>query len=247
MSDMKMEKKHMCDKHKRKLEAFCDICDAHEGKEKAMCAICMCDHQNQVHGGKTRHITSTINGILDQIRILMQKGEDHQLILQTYNKEAEDLLTAKENVRLKVDEKLNVLRAFYKKQKAEVASNNATILLCHESIMKATQKGEYKIKENLKDPNKVARRVTKMIDQEDYWVAFEEAKRALAEDARFDDTQIKEEFAKGRVLLAKYEKQLSALDVMPLDSSEYTKLLNEKAGLTRDNQTVRGKISFHLI
>jgi hypothetical protein len=242
MSDMKIAKKHVCDKHKRKLEAFCDICDAREGKEQAMCAICMCEHQNQAHGGKTRHITSTIRGVLDQVIALMQKGDDHQLILQTYNKEAEELLTTKENVRLKVDEKLTNLRAFYKKQKAEVASNNASILLCHESIMKATQKSEYKIKENMKDPKKVERRVTEMMDKEDYWVALTEAQRALSEDARFDDTHIKEEFDKGRMLLDKYKKQRVALDVIPLDSSEYTKLLDEKAGLTRDNQTVRGKV-----
>lgn len=227
-----MEKKMMCDKHKRKLEAYCDICDAQEGREQAMCAICMCEHQNQLHGGKTRHITSTIKDILKQVGALMQKGEDHQLILHTYNTEAEDLLTAKEKVRLNVDEKLNKLRTFYKKQKAEVASNNASILLCHESIMKATQKSEYKIKENMKDPKKVERRVTEMMDKEDYWIALEEAQRALTEDARFDDTHIKEEFDKGRILLAKYQKQLLALDVIPLDSSEYTKLLNEKAGLT---------------
>ena len=163
------------------------------------------------------------------------------LVTKMY-KEAEELLTAKENVRLKVDEKLTNLRAFYKKQKAEVASNNASILLCHESIMKATQKSEYKIKENMKDPRKVERRVTEMMDKEDYWIALMEAQRALSEDARFDDTHIKEEFDKGRMLLDKYKKQLVALDVIPLDSSEYTKLLDEKAGLTRDNQTVRGKV-----
>ncbi len=98
--------------------------------------------------------------------------------------------------------------------------------------MKATQKSEYKIKENMKDPKKVERRVTEMMDKEDYWIALEEAQRALTEDARFDDTHIKEEFDKGRILLAKYQKQLLALDVIALDSSEYTKLLDEKAGLT---------------
>ena len=70
-----------------------------------------------------------------------------------------------------------------------------------------------------------------MMDKENYWFALEEAQRALTEDARFDDTHIKEEFDKGRILLEKYQKQLLALDITPLDSSEYTKLLNDKAGL----------------
>lgn len=237
---MKIDKAHMCDKHKRKLEAFCEICDAREGKEKAMCAICMCEHHNQLHGGKTRHITTTIKDILAQVGVLMQKGDDHQLVLQTYNKEAESLLTKKEGIRSELDKKLTKLREFYKKQKADMATNNASILLCHESIMKATQKSEYKIKENMKDPQKVERRVTDMMDKEDYWIALDEAKRALAEDARFDDTQIKEEFDKGRVLLEKYEKQLLGLDVIQLDSTEHTKLVNDRAELTRNLKAAQG-------
>jgi hypothetical protein len=240
MSDTATRKKLTCERHKRKLEAYCDICDDREGKEQAMCAICMCEHHNKVHGGKMRHITSTIQEILGQVSTLMLKGDDHQAILHTYNKEAERLLTSKESLRQKVEEKLNSLRKFYKNQKAEVAYNNASVLLCHESIMKATQKSEYKIKENMKDPEKVKRRVADMVDKEDYWVALEEAKRALNEDARFDDTQIKEEFEKGRVILANYEQQLLALDVMPLDCSEYSKLLNEKAGLAKENEKAKG-------
>jgi len=243
---MKVDKAHMCDAHKRRLEAFCEICDARDGRETAMCAICMCEHHNKVHGGKTRHITTTIKDILGEVDVLLQKGEDHQLVLQKYNTEAEKLLKAKDDIRWKVDGKLKELRDFYKKQKAEVASNNALILLCHESIMKATQKSEYKIKENMKDPNKVKRRVNDMMDREDYWVALDEARRALAEDARFDETLIKDEFDKGRALLEKYEKQLSGLDVIHLDPSEHTKLVNERAELTRNIKAAQG-IFFDLL
>lgn len=231
------EQKHVCSKHNKKLEVFCLTC---KGQEEPMCSICMCDHQNERHGTKATHITTLIQSVLIQVGNLLQKTEEQQQKIKGYNKDAEELITAKEAIRFKVDEKLQKLREFYKKQKALVASNNAAILKCHETILKEAQKGEYKIKENIKDPKKVERRVTAMVQKEDYWLAFEEANRALVEDAGVDDKHIKEEFAKSDTLLKAYQDQLLALDITPLDSSKYNKMMEDNAGLYRDNQIVRG-------
>jgi len=96
----------------------------------------------------------------------------------------------------------------------------------------------------MKDPKKVERRVTDLVQKEDYWTAFEEANRALREDACFDDTQIKEEFAKGQALLQTYQEQLVALDITPLHSTKYTQLLDEKARLLNDVQNANGIVCY---
>lgn len=229
------DQKHVCKKHNKKLEVFCLTC---KGQEEPMCSICMCDHQNERHGTKATHITSLIQSVLTQVGTLMQKNEGHQQQIKAYTKDAEELITAKEAIRLKVDEKLQKLRAFYKKQKALVASNNAGIMKCHETILKEAQKGEYKITENIKDPKKVERRVTEMVQKEDYWLAFEEANRALIEDVRLDDKQIKEEFAKSETLLKAYQDQLLALDITPLDSIQYKKLTEQNEALKKEKDSL---------
>jgi hypothetical protein len=212
-----------------------------------MCAICLCEHQNQQHGRKVTHITNVIQEVLERVSSLMLNGEDQQQLIAGYNKKAEELMDEKEKTRVQVDDKLASLRAFYKKQKALVGANNAAILHCHELILKATQKSEYKIQENMKDPKKIERRVADMIQKEDYWTAFEEANRALTEDACFDDAQIKEEFVKAQTLLKAYHEQLEALDITPLRITKYNQLVEHNTGLVRECEMVKSNSLYIII
>lgn len=205
-----------------------------------MCSICMCEHQNERHGTNGTHITSLIHDVLAQVGKLIEKPEEQQRQIKEYNKSAEELITAKEAIRLKLEEKLENLRAVYKKHKALVAYHNAAILKCHETILKETQDGEHKLKESMKDPKRIERRVKEMVQREDYWVAYEEAKQALGDNTHVDDRQIKAEFAKCDMLLKAYQEQLMALDITSFDSTKYNKLLEDNAGLLGENQKISG-------
>ena len=226
------EKKKMgmkyCEAHNRNKELFCFKC---KGKEEPMCPLCMCTHQNEIHGERTVHITTIIGEVLTQVSELMKDGVQHQEVITQHNAKAEKLIKDKEDIRIQLDERLESLMVFYTQQKAIVAENNAAMLKSHERILKESQKAEYKINDNLNNPDKVANRVKEMIDREDYWQALAEANRALVEDVVFDDTQIKDELGKSEVCLQAYQHQLATLDIMPLHSTQYNTLLSDKEHL----------------
>ena len=215
-----MAEKRVCKKHVNKvLEAFCFDC---KGEEELMCSICLCEHQTERHKTKATHITTIIEGVLAKFAIALQKTDEHHRQIVEYSRQAEDLMTSKESIRHQLEEKLQNLREFYKTQKALVASTNSALLNCNEKILKEAQKCENRLKEHIKDP--VDRRVHEMIVKEDYWVAYEEAKRALAEDTTIDDKEIKKQLETCQDMKKKYQDQLIALDVIHLHISEYEEM-----------------------
>jgi hypothetical protein len=166
----------------------------------------------------------------------MKGGVKHQEEIARHNAKAEKLITDKEAIRFELDERLESLMVFYTQQKAIVAENNAAMLKSHEKILKEAQKAEYKINDNLKNPDKVANRVKEMIEKEDYWLALAEANRALEEDVVFDDTQIREELVKSEKCLQGYKDQLATLDIMPLHSAKYKTLIQDNDNLRQQSQ-----------
>ena len=221
----------MCTRHENKvLEAFCFDCG---GQAEPMCSICLCEHQRTRHKTNATHITSIIDGVLVEVKKALEKTEEEHRKIKDHSKKAEDLMTSKENVRRRLEEKLQKLREFYKTQKALVASTNSDLLNANEKILKETQKCEYRIQDHIKDPTKVERRVKEMIVKEDYWVAYAEAKRALAEDTMVDDTEIKEQLKTCQFMMKKYQDQLLALDITSIHSSEYIKIIDT-------NKTLQG-------
>ena len=224
---VKTEKEY-CFKHNRKKEAFCYKCP---NRDIPMCALCMFIHQNEVHGEHTVHITTIIQGVLAQVSERMKEGVIHQDVLAKHNEKAEKLITEKELIRLQLDHKLESLMAFYTAQKTIVAENNAAMLKSYERILKESQKTEYKINDNLNNPDKVANRVKEMIDEEEYWQAYDEANRALVEDVVFDDATIREELDNSEKYLQAYKEQLATLDITPLHSTKYNALVAENTTL----------------
>jgi len=224
---MKNEKEY-CFKHNRRKEVYCHKCP---NKDIPMCALCMFEHQNEVHGERTVHITTIIQQVLAQVSERMKEGVIHQEVLAKHNDKAEKLITEKEQIRLQLDQKLESLMAFYTEQKTIVAENNAAMLKSYERILKESQKTEYKINDNLNNPDKVANRVKEMIDEEEYWQALAEANRALVEDVVFDDATIREELDNSEKYLQGYREQLATLDITPLHSSKHRKLMDENTNL----------------
>lgn len=233
--DMKRKgkiKKEMefCYVHNRSKEIYCFKC---KKRDEPMCPICMCNHQNEVHGEQAVHITTIIDDVLIKVSELMKGGVKHQEEITRHNTKAEKLIREKEEIRLQLDERLESLMVFYTQQKAIVAENNAAMLKSHERILKEAQKAEYKINDNLKNPDKVAHRVKEMVDKEDYWAGLAEANRALVEDVVFEDASIKEELTKSEKLLQAYHDQLATLDITPLHNAQYKKLIKDNEDLTQ--------------
>lgn len=240
---MKKEEKELgnklCEKHNRSQELFCFLC---KSEDEPMCPLCMCTHQNEVHRGNTVHITTIIDKELRKVSELMKDGVKHQEVIAQHNVRAEKLITDKEKIRFALDERLESLMVFYTQQKGIVAENNAAMLKSHERILKEAQRAEYRINDNLKNPDKIPNRVKEMIAQENYWSALAEAKRALKEDVVFDDTQIKEELEKSEKCLQGYKDQLATLDIMPLHSAEYNSLVADNASLRQQNAKQEAEI-----
>jgi len=228
-----------CSEHNRWKEIFCRKCPE---PHIAMCPICVCKHQNEKHEENTVHITTVIEDTLRQVKELMREGVTHQKVIAQENTEAERLIREKETIRLQLDQRLEGLMQFYTAQKAIVAENNAAMLNSYERIVKESQKVEFKINDNLNNPDKVANRVKEMIDDQHYWPALAEAKRALVEDVVFDDAPIREELGKSQEYLKKYQDQLATLDITPLHSSKYNKLLQDKADLQQLTEQLQAEI-----
>ena len=225
-----MSGRHVCKKHEKRLEAFCFDC---KGKNEPMCAICLCDHQKEQHKTKATHITTIINEVLIEVGKGMKNTEEQRRHIDEYSKQTEDIMALKEKTRHQLEEKLQNLRDFYKKQKALAASTNSALLNCNEKILKEAQKCEYQIKEHIKNPKKVEHRVKEMVSKEDYWLAYEEAQRALAEDTTVDDKEIKAQFGKCQEMMKNYQDQLLALDIISLHKLEHKKILDT-------NTTIQG-------
>ena len=202
-----------------------------------MCPLCLCNHQKEVHGEETVHITSLIDDVLKQVKERLKDGEKHQEVISRHSAKAELLIKEKETIRFQLDSRLESLMEFYTQQKEIVAKNNTAMLQSHEKILKETQRAEYKINDNLKNPDRVERRVKDMIHEEEYWPALAEANRALVEDVAFDDSSIQEELVLSEQCLQAYERQLETLDITPLHSTKYNMLVadneRQKADLAK--------------
>ena len=242
----KKQENQLCKKHNRSQELFCFLC---KSEDEPMCPLCMCAHQNEVHKGNTVHITTIIDKVLAKVSELMKDGVKHQEVITQHNARAEKLITEKEKIRFALDERLESLMVFYTQQKGIVAENNAAMLKSHERILKETQKAEYRINENLKNPEKIPNRVKEMIAQEHYWPALAEAKRAHQEEVDFNDDLIKDELEKSEQCLQGYKNQLATLDIKPLHNNKYNSLLADKESLLQQNAKqeaeIRGLIDTH--
>ena len=203
-----------------------------------MCSICLCEHQKERHKTNTTHITTIIKGVLDNVRAGRDKPEELRRQVETYSIRAEELMNLREMTRRQLEEKLQKLRTFYKTQKVLVASTNSALLNCNEKILKDTQNCEYRIKESIKDPKKIERRVNEMILKEDYWLAYEEAEKALVDEVVFDDKEIKEQFTKGQTMIKEYQDQLLALDTITLHIKDYNRIVET-------NATIKGKLIYY--
>ena len=198
-----------------------------------MCAICLCDHQKEQHKTKATHITTTIKEVLVKVGKGMRDPEEQRRQIEGYSSKTEDIMALREKTRHQLEDKLQKLRDFYKKHKALAASTNSALLNCNEKILKEAQKCEYQIKEHIKDPNKIERIVNDLVLKEDYWLAYEEANRALKEDTTVDDKEMKAQFGKCEDMMKDYQSQLLALDIIPFHILGHKKILDTNRPIQR--------------
>jgi len=218
-----MSVKGVCKDHHKEYETFCLECD--EEKKSPMCSICMCNHMKEKHNAKgCTHIVSLIG---DQMAVIKKQLPDPAKMLgeiKAYDTLAEERIKTKDQIKERIDEKLNQLKNFYKKSKLRSTEFNTTILQTHESLNKEIRNCELKFKESLKDTEKVQVKVEDLCKKQKYWTAYEEVMGIALEKATIDDNK---EINKQ---IANIEKELN----------EYTQELKELEDLMPDSKKIKG-------
>ena len=200
-----------------------------------MCAMCMCEHVKLHHVKGATHITSVVTNRLLDVDKTMALADQQQEQIRVHHETAEKYLKTKDVVKAQLEEKLERLVVLYGNQKEMAADRNTTIMQCHEKILKAMKLCEHKIKEKMNDPKRIEKKVLAMVKDHKYWQAYVEVNRAIAEESKLDDKEIKEELMHWEELIQQFRNQLQELDVTPVHLEDYKRMRQHNAELTQDN------------
>ena len=84
----------------------------------------------------------------------------------------------------------------------------------------------------MNDPKRIEKKVLGMVKDRKYWQAYTEVNRAIAEESKLDDQEIKDQLAHWEVLIEEFRQQLQELDVTPVHLEDYTRMREDNARLT---------------
>jgi len=73
-----------------------------------------------------------------------------------------------------------------------------------------------------------------------YWQAYVEVNRAIADESKLDDREIKDELAHWEVLIQEFKQQLQDIDVTPAHLEDYKKMRDRNTELTQANARLTG-------
>ena len=197
-----------------------------------MCGMCMCEHVKVHHVNGARHITSVVKDRLLDVDKAMAMADKQQDQIRTHHETAEKYLKTKDAVKAQLEQKLERLVELYGNQKELASDRNTTIMQCHEKILKAMKLCEHKIKEKINDPKKIEKKVLGMVKENKFWQAYVEVNRALDEESKLDDIEIKEELARWEVLIKQFRDQLQDLEMTPVHLEDYKRMREDNARLT---------------
>ena len=230
----------VCKEHDKEFEMFC-FEPGCKGEEVPMCSMCMCEHVKQHHLKGATHITSVVNTRLVQVDKEMANTGKQQDIIKAHHDTAEEYLKTRDAVKAQLEQKLEQLLMLYASQKELASDKNTAIMQCHEKIMKEMKKCEHKIKDKINDPKRLERKVVGMMKNHNYWKAYLEVNRALAEDIQLDDKEIQGELQKWQQLTKEFQGQLAELELPPIQLSEYKKMHHRNEELATDNERLKGR------
>lgn len=204
------------------------------GEQTPMCSLCMCEHVKKHHLKGAKHISSVVDERLIKVDKEMAMTNKQQEQIQAYHDRAEAYLRKKDTVKAELEGKLERLLILYTNHKEMASDKNTAILQCHEKVMKEMKQCEHKIKEKINDPKRIERKVRGMMKEHSYWKAYVEVKRALDEDTKLNDSEIKTELAHWEQLTQDFEEQLNELAVSPAHLSDYKKIQKEHTELKEE-------------
>ncbi len=236
----------VCREHDKEFEMFC--CEPEcKGEDVPMCSVCMCEHVKKHHLKGATHISSVVNTRLVKLEKEMANTGKQQDIIKAHHDKAEEYLKTRDAVKGELEQKLERLLALYGNQKELASDKNSAIMQCHEKIMKEMKKCEHKIKDKINDPKRVERKVVGMMKDHNYWKAYLEVKRALAEDTQLDDKEIQDELQRWQQLTQEFQDQLTGLDVTPAQLSDYKKMHQRNGELTTEIDRLTSMLSMVVI
>ena len=235
-SDIAMDAdEEVCDKHRKQYEMFC-CKPGCEGVKKPMCSMCMCEHLQEKHSEGATHISRVVQTDLAKLEHIVPEVGEQQALIKAHQDKVGDYLQDKKEVDAQIEDGLQNLLKIYNSQKDIAATRNTAIMKCRENVLKAIKKCEHKIKDNINDPTRVKRQVNSMLGEQKYWRAYREVTRALTEDTKLDDSDIKKEFQNWEGLKKDYKSQVAELNMYPQYIAEYKRTHDMNAELTSAQQ-----------
>lgn len=226
-----MGEEPQCPKHNQQYEMFCFEPEC-QGEQVPMCSMCMCEHVKLHHVNGATHITSVVKTKLLDVDKAMAMADKQQDQIRLHHETAEEYLKTKDAVKAQLEHKLERLLVLYSTQKEMASDRNTTVMQCHEKILKAMKLCEHKIKEKINDPKRIEKKVLGMVKDHKYWQAYTEVKKAIEEESKLDDKDIKDELAHWEVLVHEFRQQLQDLDVTPAHLEDFKRMREDNARLT---------------
>jgi len=197
-----------------------------------MCAMCMCEHVKLHHVKGATHITSVVKDRLLDVDKAMAMADKQQEQIRVHHETAETYLKTKDAVKAQLEDKLERLIELYGNQKELASDRNTTIMQCHEKILKEMKLCEHKIKEKINDPKRIEKKVLGMVKENKFWQAYVEVNRALDEESKLDDSEIKHELSNWEKFIQQFREQLQDLEITPVHLEDYKKMREDNARLT---------------
>lgn len=227
-----------CPRHGKEYEMHCQQCST---EMVPLCALCVCEHNLEVHKVKTAHIDWTIQANIKQLGAELKKLDVQQAIVTGYCKRAEKDSERTNEIKGKLEDRINDAKELLEQKAKEVLDMHAGILEDHEAVMKEANDCEHNIKQNLSDPKKTEKKVRELTGQRKYVSALNEVKRALKEDVKIDEAKISLQIEKYEKGIDKFQDLFKELGVWVGDIQGLKKAKEKLAQLEKDNANLKGR------
>ena len=225
-----------CTIHNKEFEIFCVLC---QGPEKPMCSICLCEHNQKYHFKGNIHIGDVVLDELSKINEEVLNTAKQKELMKDHTMKLEEALRKKDAAKVQLDDKIKKMQEFWEKQASRATSNETSLSLCKDEIMKEVDK----CKDSINDPKELERRVKGLMSQHKYWLAYKELFKALRQGGKLNDKELEAQIAKYEALYQDLMNQLNEVEAASLcDVAGYKKLAEENKANVDEIKDLKNKL-----
>lgn len=185
-----------------------------------MCAECLCVHNKDRHGRETVHVAQRTREKLKAATAFANEAASGNEELDRYAREESKRLRRKGSVEKQIIERLQIISQYCAEQQELLAKQNDTLEKSHNAIKEEIRNCRDKIKAEVQTQKHVERKLKRMMDEKQYWVAYEAAKKDVKIKPQLQYDGIKDRINAFQENLGEYEKLLASLDVKILPATK---------------------------